>query len=54
MGHNWRSEDDLISDVFYGPLDIDVQVLSDQQERIYICSVQTQDIIWRTYIEQWQ
>ena len=34
--------------LFYRPRYIDVQVLADQQELIYICSMQTQDIVWKT------
>ena len=32
---------------------MDVPVLADQQEVIYISSVQTQDLIWKTYWERW-
>ena len=34
--------------LFYGPLHMDVPVLADQQELIYISSVWTQDIVWKT------
>ena len=34
--------------VFYGPLHMDVPVLAEQEELIYISSVQTQDVIWKT------
>ena len=32
---------------------MDVPVLADQQELIYISSVQTQDVVWRTRWEGW-
>ena len=38
---------------FYVPLHMDVPVLADQQEPIYISSVQTQDVVWKTYQERW-
>ena len=38
---------------FDGPLHMDVPVLVDQQELIYISSVRTQDVIWKTYRERW-
>ena len=30
-----------------------VQVLADQQELIYVASVQTQDVIWKTIRGRW-
>ena len=38
---------------FYGPLHVGVPVLADWQECIYICSVRTQDVVWRTGQECW-
>ena len=38
---------------FYGRQHMDVPVLADQQELIYVSSVQTQDVIWKTYQERW-
>ena len=38
---------------FYGPLHMDAPVLADQQELIYIRSVRTQDVVWRTCREWW-
>ena len=35
------------------PCNIDVPVLANQQELIYISSVWTQDIIWKTCQEKW-
>ena len=35
-GHCWRSKGELLSDFFYGPLHMNVPVLADQQELIYI------------------
>ena len=32
----------------YGPLHMDMSVLADQQELIYISSMQTQDVVWKT------
>ena len=32
---------------------MDVPVLADQQELIYISSVRTQDVVWKTCQEQW-
>ena len=37
---------------FYGSLHIDVPVLADLQELIYIRSVQTQDVVLKTCLEQ--
>ena len=33
---------------FYGPLHINVSALADQQELIYISSVGTLDVVWKT------
>ena len=38
---------------FYGPFHPDKQVLGDQLELIYISSVQTQDVAWKTY-QKWR
>ena len=38
---------------FFGPLHMDVPVLADQQESIYISFVQTQGVVWRTCRERW-
>ena len=38
---------------FYGPLHMNVPVLVNQQELIYISSVQTQDVVRKTYWTQW-
>ena len=38
---------------FYEPLHMDMPALADQQEFIYITSVQTQDVVWKTCQEQW-
>ena len=32
---------------------MDVLMLANQQELIYISSVQTQDVVWKTCLEQW-
>ena len=32
---------------------MDVPVLANQQELIYTTSVRTQDVVWKTYWEQW-
>ena len=32
---------------------MDVTVLTDQQELIYISSVETQSVVWKTCREQW-
>ena len=48
--HCWRNKDELISD---WPLHADMPVWADQQEIIYISSVQTQDAVWKTCPE-WQ
>ena len=37
---------------FYGPLHKNVPVLADQQEFIYISSVQALDVVWKIW-EQW-
>ena len=34
-----------ISDIFHGPLHMDVQVLADQQELIYVRFVRTQEVM---------
>ena len=39
--------------IFNRPQHMDMPVLTDQQELIYISSVQTQDIVWKTCQEQW-
>ena len=39
---------------FYGTLHTNVPVLVDQQELIYIRSVQTQNVVWKTCQEQWK
>ena len=38
---------------FYGPHHVDVPVLADLQEFIFIISTQTQDLVWKTCWEQW-
>ena len=38
---------------FYGPLHMDMPVLSEQQEVIYISSVQTWDVVWKTCRKRW-
>ena len=38
---------------FYGPLHLDVSVLADQEELIYISFVQTQDAVWKTCRKRW-
>ena len=38
---------------FYGPLHVNVPVLVDKQELIYIISVRTQDVLWITCQEWW-
>ena len=40
--HYWRSKNKIVT-FFYGPLHMDVSVLADLQELIYISSVRTQD-----------
>ena len=37
---------------FYGLLYKNVPMLTDQQELIYICSVRTQDTVWKTCWER--
>ena len=49
----WRSKNELISDVLLKTTTIDMPMLADQQEFIYISSVRTQDIVWRTCLEWW-
>ena len=39
--------------LFYEPLNIDMPGLANQQELIYISSVWTQDLVWRTCWEKW-
>ena len=38
---------------FYGPRHIDVPVLADRQEIIYISSIGTLDVVWKTCREWW-
>ena len=38
---------------FHGPLHMDMPVLAEQQELIYISSVQTQDVVWKTCRVRW-
>ena len=38
---------------FNGPQYMDVPVLADQQELIYISCVRTQDVVWKTSQERW-
>ena len=38
---------------FYRSLHIDVRRLTDLQEHIYISSVRTQDVFWKTCLERW-
>ena len=38
---------------FYEPLHMDEPVLADQQKPIYISSVKTQHIVWKTFHEWW-
>ena len=38
----------------FGPFHMNVLMLTDQQEVIYICPVQTQDVIWKIYWERWR
>ena len=37
----------------YGPLHMDMPVLADRQEFIYIRSVQRLEVVWNTYLERW-
>ena len=37
----------------HGTFHIDVQVLRNQQELTFNSSVRTQDVIWKTCLEQW-
>ena len=38
---------------FYGLLHMDLPVLAEQQELIYICSMRTQNVVWMTCRERW-
>ena len=38
---------------FYGSLHMDVVVFADEQELIYIKSVWTHDVVWKTCRERW-
>ena len=38
---------------FYGPLHMDMPALANHQELIYISSVWTQDVVWKTCQERW-
>ena len=32
---------------------MDVPVLADQQQLIYISSIRTQNVIWKTFLDRW-
>ena len=44
---------DSLVTIFYGPLYMDMLVLADQPELIYINSMQTQDVVWITIRYGW-
>ena len=48
-----EAKSNLFLTFFYVPLHIDVLILADQQQLIYLTSVCTQDIVLKTYREQW-
>ena len=39
--------------MFYAPLHMDISVLADQQELIYISSMWIQEVVWKTSWEHW-
>ena len=47
-GYCWRSKEEPIGDVLYGPEHIELLVLANQQELIYISSVRPLDVVWKT------
>ena len=48
-GHCWRSRDELISDVSYGPPYMDELKQDDQQEHTYSSYVRIRDVALKTY-----
>ena len=52
-GHCWRSRDELISDVSYGPPHMAEQKQGDQLEPTYSSSVRIQDVALRTCQKRW-
>ena len=53
LGHCRRRRTNSLVTLFNGPRYMDVPVLANQQEIIYISSVWTQDVFWKTYRERW-
>ena len=51
--HCWRNKDELVSDVLLWTPDMDMPVLANLQELIYISFMWTQDVVWRTCWEWW-
>ena len=39
--------------MFFGPRHMDMSVVDAQQEPTYNTSVQTLDVVWKTFLEQW-
>ena len=52
-GHSWRSRDELISDVPYGPPHMARQKLDDQLEHTYSSSVRIRDVALKTCQRRW-
>ena len=47
-GHCWRSKDELISDVLYGPPHMAMQKQDDQHEHTFSSYVRIQDVVLKT------
>ena len=52
-GHCWRSSDELISDVFNGPIHMAEQKQGDQLEPTYSSSMRIRGVALRTYRKRW-
>ena len=52
-GHCWRSRDELISDVLYGPPHMARQKQDNQLEHTFSSYVRIQDVALKTYQRQW-
>ena len=52
-GHCWRSRDELISDVLYGPPHMTVQKQDDQHEHTFSSYVRIRDVVRKTCLGRW-
>ena len=52
-GHSWRSRDELVRDVLYGPPHMAVQKQDDQHEHTFSSYVRIRDVVMKTCLGWW-